>query len=140
LEQIQGASKSEIKIINKQEVSGGNYWTWEGNSLDINGQGTPGTTLWVELLEANVGAQVTVGKDGKWNTKLPATLTGYNKYQVTSRPIIDGKLEGARTNIGNITIVPWFWIITVGVGAIGLVFYIINRKQIKKLKTQISKK
>jgi hypothetical protein len=129
-----------VKVIkvNNQESTDKAYWIFEGTGLDINGIGAPGETLWVELVDGNVGVQVTVGDDGNWKTNLPGTYKGLNTYQVTSRPIIDGKLAGNRTPVGKITVIPGWWITA---GVIGILLtavywrqWAVNRGLLAKVK------
>jgi hypothetical protein len=64
-------------------------------------------------------------------------LNGLKDYQVTSRPIIDGKLAGNRTPVGKITVIPWWWIIPSVMGIIGLAVYIWQNNEKKKLLAKV---
>jgi hypothetical protein len=131
------AQNVRVEKVNSQMSTDKNYWTLEGSGIEISGKGTAGETLWIELTDGNVGVQVTVDENGNWTAKLPATLNGLKDYQVTSRPIIDGKLAGNRTPVGKITVIPWWWIIPSAMGIIGLAVYIWQNNEKKKLLAKV---
>jgi Cohesin domain len=138
LQAIIGRSQSvALESVNKQQNTTKQYWTWEYTGLEINGKGTAGDTLWIELVDGNVGVQVTVDKNGNWTTRLPATLNGLKEYQVTSRPIIDGKLMGNRTNVGKITVIPWWWIIICALGVWAIAGHIRHKRIINRLTNKL---
>jgi hypothetical protein len=134
LQAIIGRSQSvALEKVNKQQNSEKNFWSWEHTSLEINGKGTAGDTLWIELIDGNVGVQVTVDKNGEWSTTIPDTLNGLKGYQVTSRPVIDGKVLGNRSNVGKITVIPWWLILLIIMGTLAIIGHLRHRRIINKL-------
>jgi hypothetical protein len=138
LQAIIGRSQNvALEKVNNQQNADKKFWTWEYTGVEINGKGVSGDTLWIELINGNVGVQVTVGQDGNWSAKLPATLNGLKEYSVTSRPIIDGKLMGNRTSVGTITVIPWWWILLGILGILAIIGHIRSRRIINKLNEKI---
>jgi Cohesin domain len=138
LQAIVGRSQSvALEKVNNQQSNDKKFWTWEYTGIEVNGKGSAGDTLWIELIDGNVGVQVTVDKDGNWTTRLPATLNGLKEYQVTSRPIIDGKLVGNRTNAGKITVIPWWWILICAMGVLAIAGHVRHKIIISKLTNKL---
>jgi hypothetical protein len=137
LQLVGQSSNVQIESVNSQTSSNKKYWTWESNSFEIQGKGTPGDMLWIELVDGNVGVQVTVDESGNWSVKLPATLSGLKDYSVTSRPIIDGRLSGNRTPVGTITVIPWWWIVPGVMGTLAILGWWRQNNEKKKLLAKV---
>jgi Cohesin domain len=131
------AQNVRVEKVNSQTSDDKKYWTWEYTGMEISGKGTAGETLWIELTDGNVGVQVTVDENGNWTAKLPATLNGLKDYQVTSRPIIDGKLAGNRTPVGKITVIPWWWIIPSVMGTLAILGWLRQNQEKRKLLAKV---
>jgi hypothetical protein len=131
------AQNVRVEMVNNQTSSDKKYWTWEYAGVEISGKGKAGETLWIELLDGSVGVQVTVDENGNWTAKLPATLNGLKDYQITSRPIIDGKLAGNRTPVGKITVIPWWWIIPSVIGTLAILGWLRQRRTIGGLNEKV---
>ncbi len=136
-ELIGQSANVQVTRVNNQTSSNKSFWTWEGSGLEINGTGTPGETLWVELVDGNVGVQITVDENGNWKANLPGAYSGLRTYNVTSRPIIDGKQAGNRTPVGNITVIPWWWIFPGIMGILALLVYTYQVKKERKLLAKV---
>jgi hypothetical protein len=138
LQAIIGRSQNvALEKVNDQKSADKKFWTWEYTGLEINGKGNPADTLWIELVDGNVGVQVTVDSFGNWVARLPATLNGLKEYSVTSRPIIDGKIIGNRSNVGKITIVPWWWIVLGLMGILAIIGHMRHRRIIRELNKKV---